>query len=286
MNARVSVVVPAYNNADFIEETVASILGQTFTDFELVIADHSSTDGTWERLQRFADDPRVRLLTTPAGGGAPANWARVSAEATGDYLKLVCGDDVIYPTCLEQEVSAMDADEETVLVACQRDLIDAHGGTVVRARGLAGLRGSVSGRVAARRTVRVGANIFGEPGCVLFRRAAFESAGGWDASEPFVIDQHSYCNVLMRGNFHAVPTPLAGFRLSAAQWSVSLARQQSDQVIGFHHRLSTANPGLLSRADLARGDLMARVTAYKRRLAYVWVGRRMHAPVPPRAEER
>ena len=78
MPAHVSIVVPTYNNADFVEETIESILAQTYADFELVIADHSSTDGTWEKLQRFVDEPRVRLLETPAGGGAPANWTRVT----------------------------------------------------------------------------------------------------------------------------------------------------------------------------------------------------------------
>ena len=48
---RVSVVVPSYNNASFIEATMDSILGQTFEDFELVVADHSSSDGTWSRRQ-------------------------------------------------------------------------------------------------------------------------------------------------------------------------------------------------------------------------------------------
>src|SRR6185369_16385153 len=71
VTARVSVVVPSYNNAPFIEATMDSILGQTFEDFELVVADHSSTDGTWDRLQRYRADPRVRLLRTSAGGGAP-----------------------------------------------------------------------------------------------------------------------------------------------------------------------------------------------------------------------
>ncbi len=55
-----------------------SVLAQTFTDFELVVADHSSADRTWELLQQFAEDPRVRLMTTPAGGGAERNWNRVS----------------------------------------------------------------------------------------------------------------------------------------------------------------------------------------------------------------
>lgn len=277
MSPRVSIVVPSYNNGAFIEATMESILAQTYTDFELVVADHSSTDDSWERLQRFTSDPRVRLLQTPAGGGAPANWERVTKEATGELVKLVCGDDLVYPTCLERQVEAMDSGEGIVMVASKRDLIDAHANVIVRSRGLAGLRGRVSGRAAARRTVVAGANIFGEPACVLMRRSALEAAGGWDDSHPYVIDEASYVNVLMQGDFYGIAEALAGFRLSAGQWSVHLAEEQSNQVLGFHHQLAAAQPGLLSRVDLVRGDLLARGMAYTRRLAYLWVGRKMHA---------
>ena len=81
MTPRVSVVVPSFNNARFIEATMDSILAQTFADFELVVADHSSSDGTWALLQPYSADPRVRLLRTEAGGGAPRNWDRVTAAA-------------------------------------------------------------------------------------------------------------------------------------------------------------------------------------------------------------
>ena len=280
VNHRVSVVVPSFNNASFIEATMDSILAQTFADFELVVADHSSSDGTWALLQPYAADPRVRLLQTEAGGGAPRNWARVTAEARGELVKLVCGDDVIYPDCLRDQVAAMDAHPPVVLVAAQRDLIDARGGIVTTRRGLAGLAGRVPGKVAVRHTVVAGSNIFGEPACVLIRREALVRAGGWDVRHPFVIDEATYVKVLLTGDFFGIDKALAAFRLSSSQWSVSLARAQSDQVIGFHHQLADEAPGLLSRADLWRGDAMARAMAYVRRLAYVWVGRRMHASTP------
>jgi glycosyltransferase involved in cell wall biosynthesis len=277
---RVSVVVPSYNNASFIEAAMDSILGQTFEDFELVVADHSSSDGTWERLQRYRADPRVRLMRTEAGGGAPRNWERVTAAARGALVKLVCGDDIIYPDCLRLQVEAMDANPSVVLVATRRDLIEARGGLVKAGRGLAGLTGRVPGRVAARHTVVAGSNIFGEPACVLIRREALERAGGWDARHPYVIDEATYVNVLLLGDFFGIDAALAAFRLSSSQWSVHLAREQSDQVVGFHHRLAAAAPGLLSRTDLLRGDAMARGMAYVRRLAYIWVGRRMHSATP------
>jgi glycosyltransferase involved in cell wall biosynthesis len=279
---RVSVVVPSYNNAGFIEATMDSILAQTFEDFELVVADHSSADGTWERLRRYRTDPRVRLLRTETGGGAPRNWARVTSMARGELVKLVCGDDIIYPNCLRLQVEAMDANPSVVLVAAQRDLIDARGGMIKARRGLAGLTGRVPGRVAVRHTVVAGSNIFGEPACVLVRRETLEHAGGWDGRHPYVIDEATYVNVLLHGEFLGIDKALAAFRLSNSQWSVHLAREQSNQVVGFHHRLAQDAPGLLSRADLLRGDARARAMAYVRRLAYLWVGRRMHQETPGR----
>jgi len=279
-NVRVSVVVPSFNNASFIEATMDSILAQTYPDFELVVADHSSTDGTWELLQRYLTDSRVRLLRTEAGGGAPRNWQRVTAAAEGELLKLVCGDDIIYPDCLRLQVQAMDAHPSVVLVAAQRDLIDARGAVLLSRRGLAGLSGRVPGRVAARHTVVSGANIFGEPACVLIRRQTLQDAGGWDGRFPYVIDEATYVNVLLRGDFLGVEASLAAFRLSSSQWSVRLARKQSAQVIAFHRRLSRDAPGLLSRMNLLRGDSRAWTMAYARRAAYLWVGRRMQARTP------
>jgi hypothetical protein len=95
-----------------------------------------------------------------------------------------------------------------------------------------------------------------------------------------VIDEATYVNVLLLGDFLGIDTALAAFRLSSSQWSVRLAREQSDQVIRFHRQLADDEPGLLSRTDLLRGKAMARGMAYARRLAYVWVGRRMHAEQP------
>jgi glycosyltransferase involved in cell wall biosynthesis len=272
---RVSVVVPTFHNGDFVEATIESILAQTFTDFELLVSDHSSTDGTWERLQRFAADPRVRLWQTPAGGGAPANWTAVTDAAQGEFVKLVCGDDLLYPTCLAEQVDAMDAHPTVTLVSCRRDLIDAQGDVVMGGRGMSRIRGFHAGRAAIRRTVAMGTNIFGEPASVLMRRDALVAAGGWWPDFPYVIDEATYALVLLRGDVYAVAHSLAAFRISAGQWSVDLADQQAAQVIAFHDELARREPGLLTRTDLARGKTMARGLSTARRLVYLALRRRM-----------
>lgn len=272
MNPRVSIVVPAYNNAEFIEDTMRSILAQTYTDLEIIVADHASTDTTWALLQQFTADDRVVLLRTEAGGGARRNWNRVTEAATGTYIKLVCGDDLISPQMVSRQIEAFT--DGVVLVASARDVVDAELRPVVKNWGLGGLKGRHSGTVAIRRAVRTGRNIFGEPACVMMRRDALVDAGLW-ADEQYLIDEATYVNVLFTGDFYAVAESLATFRVSASQWSVRLVREQAAQAIKFHRSLLTLSPSPVTRADVTLGNTRARVSAWGRRATYAWLGRRM-----------
>ena len=277
MPPRLSVVIPAFNNADFLAETVRSVLDQAYDDFELVIADHGSTDSTWEIVQQWADDDRVTLLRTPAGGGAHANWKRVTDAASGEYLRLVPGDDLLFPDTLRRHVEALDAHPEATVASSPRSLVDAASKTVIARRGRTWSTTVVPGTEAVRASVRAGTNVFGEPFCVTLRRAPFVAAGGWDAEFPYLIDQASYCRALLVGDLVAVPELAGGFRLSTTQWSVALAAEQSRQARGFHARLHETRPDVVSAADRRLGDLRARVVAQTRRLAYVVLKRRMTA---------
>lgn len=275
MSPRVSIVVPAYNNAAFIAETVESVLAQTYRDFELVIADHASTDDTLAVLRRYTDDPRIRILHTDAGGGAKRNWDRVSRAATGELIKLLCGDDTITPTSVQEQVEAFDDHPEAVLVASQRTLIDAAGKTIIATRGLGKLSGPVDGRTAARTAVLAGSNIFGEPGCVMMRRDALEKIGWWDNDHPFLIDQATFTEVALQGDIVAIRKSLAAFRINAGQWSVRLAREQAGQAAGFHRKLRATYPDLLSENDVRIGNAKALVTSFLRRAVYVLLRRRI-----------
>lgn len=279
---RVSVVIPTYNNAAFVEETMRSVLAQTYADYEVVVADHTSTDATWDLLQQYAGDPRVRLLTTPAGGGAERNWNRVTAAARGELVKLVCGDDLLEPTALAHQVAAFDAhdaqdspSDEVVMVASPRNMIDASGRLIARARGLSGLTGRVDGRRAIRTAVRSGANLFGEPCCVLLRRATLEAIGGWHGDPGYMIDQATYSMVLLRGDLVATTSVEASFRFSAGQWSVELASEQSASIATLHRNLNKLAPESISAGDVRRGNAMASLRTGLRRVYYRVNGRRM-----------
>ncbi|MEF3405221.1 glycosyltransferase family 2 protein [Agromyces sp. CCNWLW203] len=279
MPSLVSIVIPAYNNADYLAETLESVLAQTYQRLEVIVADHASTDRTWEVMEGYAGDPRITLLRTEAGGGALRNWNRVSQAATGTYLKLVCGDDLIAPESVAKQVAALESNPGAVLAASARDLIDASGRPFVRARGLAGLLGRHGGGDAIRRSVRRGTNIFGEPGCVMMRRDVLERVGWWDSRFPYLIDQATYSRVLLEGDFVGVDGSLAAFRVSSSQWSVRLVREQAEQTVGYNAWLADEHPEVISRSDQRIGDVRARLMARTRQLAYAYLGRRMSRAV-------
>jgi len=271
---RLSVVVPAYDNGRTLDETLRSILDQEVEGLELIVADHASSDDTLDVMRRFADDPRVTLVETEAGGGAGRNWNRATEAARGELIKLVCGDDVLRPGVLARQAALLET-TGAVMTACRRDLIDMNGDVLLAGWGLRGLDRRMPGAEAVRRAVRAGSNLFGEPASVMMRRDVLARTGGWFDRFSYLIDQATYTRVLLEGDFVPDPEVGATFRMSDSQWSVALASRQSAEAREFHAWVREAHPEVLSGLDRRIGDVRAALMARARRLSYRVLKRRM-----------
>lgn len=103
----VSVIVPAYNIAPYLEKCVNSILAQTYKDIQLILVNDGSTDGTGEICDRLAkQDNRILVIHKENGGVSSARNSALRV-ATGKYVSFIDGDDYIEPTLYEDAVSAM-----------------------------------------------------------------------------------------------------------------------------------------------------------------------------------
>lgn len=103
---KVSILVPVYNRKDYIAECIQSALSQTFTDFEVVVVDNASNDGTWEICQQFArNDRRVRIFQNDTNIGPVRNWLACVEKARGEFGKILFSDDLMFPTFLENTLS-------------------------------------------------------------------------------------------------------------------------------------------------------------------------------------
>jgi glycosyltransferase involved in cell wall biosynthesis len=107
MNPCVSVVLPVYNVAPYIEETIASILKQTFTDFELLVLDDCSTDDTAARVKAI-DDQRLRFIQNPQNLGRAGTDNAALPYVRGRYIAKMDGDDLCHPERLARQVAFLE----------------------------------------------------------------------------------------------------------------------------------------------------------------------------------
>ena len=123
-----SVGLFVYNGERFIEETLRSILTQTFTDFELIISDNASADRTGEIAQAYAQrDPRIRYYRNQKNMGAGWNLRRVYEIATGKYFKWAAADDLLEPDFLQRCVEILDSDPDCVVAHAKIKEVDENG---------------------------------------------------------------------------------------------------------------------------------------------------------------
>ena len=110
MGPLVSVIMPAYNAERHIAESIASVQSQTLGDWELLVSDDCSTDGTRAIVGEIArEDPRVRLLPLRENSGAAAARNNSLAHARGRYVAYLDADDLWYPEKLERQLAFMEA---------------------------------------------------------------------------------------------------------------------------------------------------------------------------------
>lgn len=125
---RVSIGLPVYNGERFLTETLDAILTQTFEDFELVISDNASTDGTQAICEAYAArDSRIRYHRSERNRGAGWNFNRVFELSSGEYFKWAAHDDLMAPTFLEKCVEVLDRDPSVVVCYSWTRLVDEQG---------------------------------------------------------------------------------------------------------------------------------------------------------------
>lgn len=112
---KVSIVGAYYNRESWVEKSISSVLGQTFTDFEFVVVNDGSTDATAEKLDAF-DDPRMRVIHQ-ANTGFRAAITRAIHESSGQYISIHASGEIFRPRLLEREVAVLDANPEIGCVA-------------------------------------------------------------------------------------------------------------------------------------------------------------------------
>lgn len=123
MNPKVSVVMSVYNGEDFLHQAIKSVLTQTFTDFEFLIVNDGSTDGTGEILASYYD-PRIIVIKNEENVGLAASLNRAITMARGEYIARQDADDISYPERFTNQVALLDSNPEIGIVGVKTEQID------------------------------------------------------------------------------------------------------------------------------------------------------------------
>jgi glycosyltransferase involved in cell wall biosynthesis len=199
---RLSVVMPVHNAAPYLDASIGSILGQTFEDFELVVLDDASTDGSAARLLAWAArDPRVRVVRSEARLGIVRSADRVVREARAPVCARMDADDVSRPGRLAAQWAVLEANPDASLVGTLWEGIDA-AGRLVRPRD-------------RWRLVRRSSFAPFPHGSIMFRRDAFEAAGGYRSVCAYWEDLDLYLRMAAHGRILVLPVALYRYRFHA-----------------------------------------------------------------------
>ncbi|NBC11409.1 MAG: glycosyltransferase [Planctomycetes bacterium] len=196
----VTLVTPVYNGVTYLAEAVESVLAQTYANWEYIIVDNNSKDGTSELADELAQrDPRVRVEHPDAFVSQYENWNRAVAMASpqSEFCTLLCADDRLYPRFVESMVRAGETSPRVGVIGCYR-----LEGRNVFPQGVGALGSVIPGREAARHHLRRDFRLFCCPSAMMYRTEAIRRAKGAFFPEGWVHADIAVCyQVLQHWDF-------------------------------------------------------------------------------------
>lgn len=255
---QVSVVMPVRNLAPYVGASIASILAQSFRDFEFLILDDGSTDGTTEILRDWAArDSRIRLYEGQGCLGPAGSSNFVVGQARAPLVARMDGDDISHPERLSSQVAALRESPHACLVASLWEGIDEHGRRV-RPRDRASLE-------------RLSPFAPFPHGSIMFRRNAFDACGGYRPQADFWEDLDLYGRMSTYGELLVLPASLYQHRASPLSTRLTSARGEVERSVDRMFRQALQRP---AAGDAAGAHKLLPHVFVSLGSTLVWAGRR------------
>ena len=245
MTPKVTVLLPVYGGEKYVAAAVESVLGQTFSDFELLAVDDCGPRASIEVLERFGD-PRIRIVRNAENLGQVRSLNVGLAAARGEYVARLDQDDLCLPERLERQVAVLDAEPEAALVGSWLHRIDSNG------RRVSTLRGRIRDRAELVFLLLTNRFPVAHPTATFRCEVALE-LGGYDPAFRFSEDQDLWRRfALARHGARVVEEPLVLYRVHETMQSLrNWDEQQSNNLRsldGFVAALTSVAPA----SDLRR----------------------------------
>jgi glycosyltransferase involved in cell wall biosynthesis len=216
----ISVIIPVYNGERTIQQTIESVLNQTFADFELLVINDGSQDKTLEVVSRISD-PRIKMFSY-SNSGVSATRNKGISHAVGEYISFIDADDLWTPDKLEIQVKALQDHPEAAVAYSWSDWID-ESGKFLRAGGHITANGNVYSQLLFRDFIESGSN-------PLIRSQALAEVGGFDQSVNPTEDWDMWLRLAARYEFVLVPFVQILYRISPNSASFDVWKMEAGSI--------------------------------------------------------
>ncbi len=213
----ISVIIPVFNGAKTIKETIDSILNQIFQNLELIIIDDGSKDTTLEVVKSFSDS-RIKVFSYP-NAGLSASRNRGISQAKGEYISFIDADDLWTPDKLESQWKALQKNPQAAIAYSWTDYIDESSKFIKSGRRIK-VNGDAFSKLLLINFLENGSN-------PLIRQEAFEKIGGFDESLLAAEDIDMWLRLAANYEFVCVEKPQILYRVSTSSMSTNLKRQET-----------------------------------------------------------
>jgi glycosyltransferase involved in cell wall biosynthesis len=238
VDARVSVVMPIYNGAAFLAESIETVLAQTMPDFELVLVDDGSTDETAEIIRRYAARDARIIPIAKANSGIAETLNRGMEAARAPWIARLDSDDLMLPARLERQLAFVAANPDLVAAGSYYEIIDPAGRSHGDRLPLPRTREELAGFLAAREPLS-----FLHPS-MIFRRDTALALGGYDRQTEPAEDVNLFARMLATGAPILIqPEVLLRYRVHPDSISSRSATRQFLSVCWTYHNFYAARDG-------------------------------------------
>lgn len=266
----VSVCIPCYNSEKTILSTLNSVLSQTYSRLEIIICDNCSTDNTVDLIKKV-EDPRIQWYINESNLGMVGNFDRVLSYAKGEYVKVMCSDDLITKDCIEKQLLPFlnDSEDQLALVSCEKWIINEKGEPLFKKR-LPGVDGLYDGKNWIKKTLKSGTNLVGEPGAVLFKNQIAKQTSGFQIEKElsYVVDLNFWFKLLLIGDLYLIKEPLFYFRVSKTSESAGYGFSQAKAFNGLIDKYGSIEQSSLNQFQKLKGKTFSVLLSFIRNLIF------------------
>ena len=232
----VSIVIPAYNNENTIIATLESIRNQSYKNIEIIIIDDNSKDKTLQLVtEQQKKDNRIKIYHNSTNLGMIGNWNKCIQMSNGEFVKLVCADDLLDKNEIEKETGVMILNPSVNLVESDTRLIDINGkktGSFKRYHKSV----LVKGKKIARTSI-IWNNFFGAPVNNLIRKSVLDKTGYFDEQFTYILDFDMWMKIACTGDVYIIHELLNSFRIRNDSNTGNLIGKDRETYVAEHQRL-------------------------------------------------